>query len=79
MINTQEKIKIELKEKSLVVEYLPATDRTLYDICDLNGRIVQTGDISGLRTIVDTSALSPGSYILLILDGEMVTSRKFEI
>lgn len=81
MIKAEEIIKIEFSTEcsSMSIGYAPSTDRTLYDICDLNGRIVKTGMIESHTTSVDTSELNNSHYILLILDGDKVTSRKFQI
>ncbi len=81
MIKAEETIKIQFDESnpSMIVEYQPTTDRTLYDVCDLNGRIVKTGAIEKKITKIDTSDLSASHYILLILDGDRVTSRKFKL
>jgi hypothetical protein len=81
MIKAEEIIKIQLHGSipSMTIEYQPTTERTLYDVCDLNGRIVKTGIIEKKVTEVDTSDLSGSHYILLILDGDRVTSRKFKL
>lgn len=81
MIKAEETIKIQFDDSNplMIVEYQPATDRTLYDVCDLNGRIVKTGTIEKKVTKIDTSDLSASHYILLILDGDRVTSRKFKL
>ena len=81
MIKAEEIIKIQFhgSNPSMTIEYQPATDRTLYDVCDLNGRIIKTGTIRNKITEVDTSDLSGSHYILLILDGDRVTSRKFKL
>jgi len=81
MIKAEETIKIQFDESnlSMIVEYQPATERTLYDVCDLNGRIVKTGTIEEKITKIDTSDLSAMHYILLILDGDRVSSRKFKL
>jgi len=81
MFKAEEIIKIEFhgNTPSMTIEYEPTTDRTLYDVCDLNGRIVKTGAIEDKLTEVDTSELSASYYILLILDGDKVTSRKFKL
>lgn len=81
MIKAEEIIKIQFSgsRPSMLIEYQPTTERTLYDVCDLNGRIVKTGAIERKITEVDTSDLMGSHYILLILDGDKVTSRKFQL
>ncbi|HKL04078.1 MAG TPA: T9SS type A sorting domain-containing protein [Cryomorphaceae bacterium] len=79
MIRTQEKISLELSQdqKSLTVYYPQNTDRTIYDVCDLNGRILKTGDICGNQATIDLSDLDSRIYIFLVLDGDTMKSRKF--
>lgn len=79
MIQTQEKISLHLSkdQKSLSVHYPQNTDRTIYDVCDLNGRILKTGDINGNHAEIDLSDLESRMYIFLVLDGDTMTSRKF--
>ncbi|MCA1763291.1 MAG: hypothetical protein ABR574_09200 [Cryomorphaceae bacterium] len=79
MIQTQEKISLNLSsdKKSLDVYYPQNTGRTIYDVCDLNGRILKTGDISGNQAHIDLSDLEARIYIFLVLDGDTMTSRKF--
>jgi hypothetical protein len=66
-------------KSSIEISYTPKTDRTLYDICDLNGRILKTGGISDSKTQVDVSDLHEDQYILLVLDGDQLCSKKFTI
>lgn len=66
-------------EERLTISYGPATDRALFDICDLNGRILVTGEITDDTTSVEISDLYPDQYILLVLDGDKVCSTKFSL
>jgi hypothetical protein len=61
------------------ITYTPKTERTLFDICDLNGRILKTGGITKANTSVDVSDLYDDQYILLILDGDQLCSKKFRL
>lgn len=63
----------------LTVNYLPKTDRALFDVCDLNGRILLTGEIESECTKVEVTDLYPDQYILLVLDGDKVCSTKFTV
>jgi hypothetical protein len=75
-----DKLVVEFKGKtSIEIGYTPKTDRTLFDICDLNGRILKTGGISNSNTQVDVSDLFEDQYILLVLDGDQLCSKKFTI
>lgn len=75
-----DRLVVEFKGKTNIeIGYTPKTDRTLFDICDLNGRILKTGGISDSSTQVDVSDLFEDQYILLILDGDQLCSKKFSI
>ncbi len=89
-MNTNENLKLlnSLPDKLVVevtginrieISYTPKTERTLFDICDLNGRILKTGGITKEHTAVDVSDLFDDQYILLILDGDQLCSKKFKL
>lgn len=81
MVNISETIELVVAEenKVLTFNYLPQTDRTIYDICDMQGRILVTCPIIENTTNVDLSNFISGQYILLILDGDKVCSKKFKV
>jgi len=63
----------------LTILYNPNTNRALFDVCDLNGRILITGEITNETTSVEITDLYPDQYILLVLDGDKVCSTKFSL
>lgn len=71
-------VNVESTER-LTVVYNPNTDRALFDVCDLNGRILLTGEIMDEVTPVEITDLYPDQYILLVLDGDKVCSTKFSL
>ncbi len=74
------RLRVNLENRDiLTVNYTPSTDRTLYDVCDLNGRILLTGEIKNDVTHVEITDLYPDQYILLVLDGDKVCSTKFSL
>ncbi len=81
MIQTQEQIQIDMRINGdeMELDYTPKTNRTLFDICDVNGRILKTGQILKKLTTVLLNELDNDNYILLILDGDRVCSRRFSI
>lgn len=81
MIQAQTQIKINMGPgtNEMHIGYTPQTDRTLFDICDINGRIIKTGQINEKETKVDIPELENDNYILLILDGDRVCSCKFSL
>ncbi len=81
MINAVQQIEVKVCNDTCVVlvNYNPKTERTLYDICDLNGRVIKTGEIKRDETKIEVSDLYDDQYILLVLDGDRVCSKKFRI
>ncbi|NND78158.1 MAG: hypothetical protein HKN39_08245 [Flavobacteriales bacterium] len=81
MINTIQQLDLKVNKEGdgLWINYAPKTSRTIYDICDLNGRVIQTGKITDVETSVNVAELYEDQYILLILDGDRVCSKKFKI
>jgi hypothetical protein len=81
MVNITDTIELSIIEekKLLVFNYISLTERTIYDICDMQGRILFTSPITELTTQVDVSGFISGQYILLILDGDKVCSKKFRL
>ncbi len=80
-LQTQEKINInfDVGSDQMQVNYVPKTKRTLFDICDIHGRIIKTGNITNDKTTIKLEELACDHYILLILDGDRVCSRKFSV
>ena len=79
MLNIEERlqVKIDQNNSELSLRFNSETERTIYDICDVNGRILKTGKVSDESTTVDLSKLPSDRYILLILDGDRIFSRHF--
>lgn len=74
----QNRLQVEVDaHDTLSITYTPNTNCALFDVCDLNGRILVTGEIVNPQTTVDISELYPDQYILLVLDGDKVCSAKF--
>ena len=72
-------IKLDPTANTLTFTYEPRTDRALFDICDLNGRILKTGEVDKKDTKVKVAELHEDQYILLVLDGDEAASKRFEI
>lgn len=81
MIRTEELVKVHVSycKTCLYVEYLPLTSRTIFDVCDENGRIIKTGSINDFETKIEISDLENRKYVLLILDGDRVNSQNFTV
>ncbi len=78
MIDMSRRMNVQVDKVSskMVVTYAPKTDRTIYDLCDLNGRVIRTGAIEKEETVLDISGLSARGYVMLIVDGDQVISQR---
>jgi len=81
MIGTENEVTVAISycKSFLYLNYTPQTDRTVYDICSMNGRILKTDKISESITEVDISGLENSKYVLLILDGDRVINQEFTV
>ena len=73
------RLKLSSDQKILEVSYSPTSEKPLFDICDLDGRIIKTGIVSATSLKIKVSDLINEMYILLILDGDEVRTKRFEI
>ncbi len=73
------KVEVNADQSYLEVDYKPSTEEALYDICDTNGRILKTGKMNGKGLRVAVNDLLSSAYILLILDGKDIRSKRFTI
>ncbi|NNE55323.1 MAG: hypothetical protein HKN32_04840 [Flavobacteriales bacterium] len=81
MLSFIDPLKLSLSEdySMLEVKYQCSTDSPLFDICDLQGRIIKSGKLSTNEFKIKVSDLVNQMYIFLILDGETIRSKKFKI
>lgn len=80
MIGTDEvTVAVSFCKSYLYLNYTPQTERTVYDICSMNGRILKTDRILDSLTEVDISELENNKYVLLILDGDRVINQEFTV
>jgi len=77
LMNTALDIELSEAKDRLVVRYTPRTERTIYDLCDMNGRVIKTGRISSEETALDISTLKGARFVMLIVDGDRVFSKRF--
>ncbi|MFB6259101.1 MAG: hypothetical protein ABEH38_10445 [Flavobacteriales bacterium] len=69
-------IKTDLKEQVLRIWYRPQSERSIYDICDIDGSVIKTGDIQEDGAEIDISDLEKNEYLFLILDGDRIVKRR---
>lgn len=81
MIGTDHEISVVVSycKSYLYLNYTPQTERTVLDICDMNGRILKTEKISHSITEIDITGLENNKYVLLILDGDRVINQDFTV
>lgn len=72
------KPEVDLKNNELIIGYFPNHSNAIYDLCNLEGRILITGkmEMKSNHTI-NLKVLSPGSYNLFVLDGDEVFKSTF--
>lgn len=73
------RLRIDQIERLLMFDYEPGTADALFDICDSNGHIVKTGEVSGPVTRVRITDLDGEEYFLMVLDGELSTVKPFQL
>lgn len=75
-----EQLNCGVEAGKLWIEYHPKTDKVIYDICDVDGRILLTGSLCSKRLEIDLSAkLRSGEYRLWILDGDHLLRRIIQL
>ncbi len=72
------KVKV-LPGKTLSVDYKPNGDTPIFDLCDHDGKLLETGILNSNGTRLDIRNLNIGQYYLFILDGAHIFTRKFAI
>jgi len=73
------RVRIDQIERLLMFDYEPGTEDALFDICDSQGHIVKTGEVSGPVTRVRITDLQGEEYYLMVLDGEISTVKPFQL
>lgn len=73
------RVRIDQIERLLMFDYEPGTEDALFDICDSNGHIVKTGEVSGPVTRVRITDLDGEEYYLMVLDGETSMVKPFQL
>lgn len=77
--NSTLEINLDRESKSLRLQYQPRTERTIYDLCDLNGRVIRSGKIEHEETVLDITGLNGRGYVMLIVDGDQVISKRISL
>ena len=72
-------IRIDQIERLLMFDYDPDSPDALFDICDHNGHILKTGEVTGPVTQVRLTDVNGDNLILMVLDGETSTVRPIQL
>ena len=75
----QSNISLIVEPMQLKVSTSSVFDQGDLSLIDLNGRLIETTSIRGNQTVINTSALSAGSYVVMVSKGKQRESRKVVI
>lgn len=72
-------LKIQVDGKTLTLNYQSKTWRSMFDISDINGRILKTGEITQneSKLVFNLSDFKAGNYSLWIVDGADLIKMNF--
>jgi hypothetical protein len=76
---TEHNLSVAVKDAEMIVRYDIKTWRALYDISDINGRILLKGELNAEETTIALNDLKPATYILWIVDGADLLKYNFTI
>ncbi len=81
MLNRAKDLEVMVDSNSnrMVIRYAPRTERTLYDLCDMNGRVLKTGVIKAAETILEITGLKGKKFVMLVVDGDQVISQRISV
>lgn len=65
--------------ESLEVKYESYEETPIFDICDHDGNLVETGKLDKKSTRLSLKNFSGGQYYIFILDGPQIFTRKFAV
>jgi hypothetical protein len=73
------RVQLDDNQSTLCVDYQPTGAKPLFDICDEEGRILKSGHFEPGKTRIKVSDLLNSVYVFLVLDGDRIRTRRFEI
>lgn len=75
-----ERMIVEREKEVLQFTYTPVSERSVFDVCDLYGRILYTSLIPS-SGIIDLSSinLEGGIYRLVVIDGDSIIEKRISI
>ena len=81
MTVTNEQLSISFDDQAgeICVHYKPGTEKALFDICDMDGRVIHTGAMDD-HTRIPTRDLNRGAiYVIWVVDGDRVLNARFNL
>lgn len=73
-------ISVDSEQRKMTIHYRPKLTDTVFDICNFDGRVMQTGVINmDTDTYVDLTGLSEGHYTLYIIDSGNILRELFKL
>ena len=77
-IITPLKIKVST-ENSITVDYTKIGETPIFDICDNDGKLLESGVLYSPKTNIYIKCLEIGQYYIFVLDGPHIISQKFAV
>ena len=77
-IANESRLLLDVDSRVLTLNYASVSGKAIFDICSLEGRILNTGEVhlSGL-TLIDVSLMNFGHYMIIIMDGDKIHRESF--
>ncbi len=80
MLGLKKPLKIQVeKGKSLTLEHSFEGESPIFDLCDTNGNLLESGKIDKASRRLRFKKLNLGEYYLYVLDGAQMFTTKFAI
>lgn len=70
---------ITQNENEIKVAYGNFKEVVIFGICDFDGEIYLSGELTGESTTIDISSISPGVYVFYIVEQMKLIKQEFSI
>jgi len=72
------KIKVSANN-SITVDYTGSDETPIFDICDNDGVLLESGVLDSDETNIEIECLEIGQYYIFVLDGSNIITKKFAV
>ena len=80
MIRIMNPLKVNVSaEKSITVNYAKSDETPIFDICDHDGNLLESGVLDSEKTCINIDSLELGLYYIFVLDGPNIFTKKFAV